>query len=68
MALARMKEGFLLEVEAEMRTAGQTPDPRPMHDWTFNPTSTSKATMTGWRRTWSTTRDIWERLARFDTE
>ena len=32
MALAQRKEGFLLEFEAEMRAAGQMPDPRPTYD------------------------------------
>ena len=32
MALAQHKEGFLLEFEAEMRAAGQVPDPRPTGD------------------------------------
>ena len=32
MALAQRKEGILLEFEAEMRAAGQVPDPRPTGD------------------------------------
>ena len=32
MAIAQCKEGFLLEFEAEMRAAGQVPDPRPVSD------------------------------------
>ena len=32
MAIAQRKEGFLLEFEAEMRAAGQVPDPRPVSD------------------------------------
>ena len=31
-AIAQRKEGFLLEFEAEMRAAGQVPDPRPVSD------------------------------------
>ena len=32
MVLAQRKEAFLLEFEAEMRAAGQVPDPRPVED------------------------------------
>ena len=32
MAIAQRTEGFLLEFEAEMRAAGQVPDPRPVSD------------------------------------
>ena len=32
LAIAQRKEGFLLEFEAEMRAAGQVPDPRPVSD------------------------------------
>ena len=32
MTIAQCKEGFLLEFEAEMRGAGQVPDPRPVSD------------------------------------
>ena len=35
MALAQRKEAFLLEFEAEMRAAGQVPDPRPVGDHQF---------------------------------
>ena len=37
MALAQRKEGFLLEFEAEMRAAGQVPDPRPTADDLLHP-------------------------------
>ena len=37
MALAQRKEAFLLEFEAEMRAAGQVPDPRPVEDHQLAP-------------------------------
>ena len=37
MAPAQRKEGFLLEFEAEMRAAGQVPDPRPVSDDLLHP-------------------------------